>query len=303
MLQATWPRRRTVTSLMLLTFLITSGLTPASAAAPSAPLDSYVGLGESGAAGPLIPNQNLQQPGCLRSDHNYPSMIAETLQVHFVRDVSCSGARIRHVFEPQDTPLGAPLSAVPPQLDAVDGDTTLVTVDFGSNDINAAELFTNCVRLPPPVTSPCAEEFTADGHDVFAERIAATAPDVGAMLAAIRKRAPRAKIFVIGKNARLPVNGCYPTIPILPSDANYIRSTFLSLNRMLAEQARRHGATFVDTYSPSVGHDACQLPGIRWMEPYLPAAPAAPWHSNAVGHKNIADIAVDSIRASHSRRR
>jgi hypothetical protein len=43
---------------------------PAAAAAPS-----YVSLGDSYTAGPLIPNQ-LPPYGCLKSDHNYPHLAA-----------------------------------------------------------------------------------------------------------------------------------------------------------------------------------------------------------------------------------
>ena len=51
----------------------------------------YVALGDSYTAGPLIPNQTLEPLGCLRSDHNYPSLISANLKEP-VKDVSCSGA-------------------------------------------------------------------------------------------------------------------------------------------------------------------------------------------------------------------
>jgi hypothetical protein len=42
---------------------------------------------------------------------------------------------------------------------------------------------------------------------------------------------------------------------------------------MLSSQA---GDGYVDTYTPSIGHDACAAPSIRWIEPLVIAAPAAP---------------------------
>ncbi len=42
-------------------------------------------------------------------------------------------------------------------------------------------------------------------------------------------------------------------------------------------------ATYVDTATPTVGHDVCALPGERWIEGLVPTAPAAPVHPNALG--------------------
>ena len=52
---------------------------------------------------------------------------------------------------------------------------------------------------------------------------------------------------------------------------------------MLATQAAAAGVTYVETYGPSVGHDACQPPGLRRIEPLAPLSPAAPVHPKALG--------------------
>jgi hypothetical protein len=68
-------------------------LPPALARAEAqSPPPSYVALGDSYTAGPLIPLQELSPLGCLRSDHNYPHLVAATLGVSEFRDPSCSGA-------------------------------------------------------------------------------------------------------------------------------------------------------------------------------------------------------------------
>lgn len=46
-------------------------------------------------------------------------------------------------------------------------------------------------------------------------------------------------------------------------------------------------ATYVDVYGPSIGHDACQLPGTRWVEPLVPLL-AAPVDPNALGMQAMA---------------
>jgi hypothetical protein len=52
---------------------------------------------------------------------------------------------------------------------------------------------------------------------------------------------------------------------------------------MLANEAAAHSATFVDTYTPSIGHDACKPEGVRWIEPVVPGTDAITVHPNAAG--------------------
>src|SRR6266511_904497 len=77
-------------------------LTIGAAAAPAA---DWAGLGDSYAAGPLIPNQELNPLGCLRSDHNFAHLAAATLG-RSLADVSCSGAKTDDMTAPQDVTLG-----------------------------------------------------------------------------------------------------------------------------------------------------------------------------------------------------
>ena len=55
---------------------IAGALTVGAAGASAA---DWVGLGDSYAAGPLIPNQSLNPLGCLRSDHNFAQLAAAAL--------------------------------------------------------------------------------------------------------------------------------------------------------------------------------------------------------------------------------
>ena len=61
-------------------------------AAVGASAATYTALGDSYAAGPLIPNQSLNPLGCLRSDHNYAHLTAAAKGLTLT-DVSCSGAK------------------------------------------------------------------------------------------------------------------------------------------------------------------------------------------------------------------
>src|SRR4051795_11553463 len=52
--------------------------------------DTYVAMGDSYSAGPLIPTTDLAG-GCARSDHNYPSLLAERLRVRTLVALTRSG--------------------------------------------------------------------------------------------------------------------------------------------------------------------------------------------------------------------
>src|SRR3712207_5879816 len=66
------------------------------------PPDSYVALGDSYTAGPAITPQGPTIPGCIRSDANYPNLIAPDVGQPAFRDVSCSGAQTKDMFAAQD---------------------------------------------------------------------------------------------------------------------------------------------------------------------------------------------------------
>ena len=65
---------------------------------------------------------------------------------------------------------------------------------------------------------------------------------------------------------------------------------------MLATQAAANGAKLVGVYAASVGHSACALPGLRWVEPVVPANAAAPIHTNLLGMKAMADLVMAAMR-------
>jgi lysophospholipase L1-like esterase len=271
--------------------------TPAGAAPAEdeAVFTSYVALGDSYAAGPLIPLQSGLPAGCLRSNRNYPSIVAERGGVSDVTDVSCSGATTADLFAPQDTGLGTN----PPQLDALTEDTEGVTLTIGGNDIGFGEIVQECARRSPtePFGAACRDYYTTDGEDELAERIEETAPRVAAALEAIEERSPDARVLLVGYPAILPVDGpgCFPVVPFSAGDVAYLRDTQQAINAMLAEQADAAGVDFVDTYDRFAGHDVCQPPGVRWIEGLVPTAPAAPVHPNALGMAEMAAVVLGEL--------
>jgi lysophospholipase L1-like esterase len=259
----------------------------------------YVGLGDSAASGPVIPNQIPDPLGCWRSDHNFAHVVAQSLAVS-LKDVSCSGARTDHVWSPQDVFLGPN----PPQLDALSNDTRTVTLQFGGNDIGFGEIVDACTTASP-YGHPCKDRYAPnwpDGPDVLADRIAATAPKIAAVIQAAHSRAPRARVLVVGYAAILPHTatdtgypGCWPQVAIAWDDVPYLRATHEALNKMLRDQAALNDATYVDSYAASIGRDACQSSSVRWVEPTVPINPAAPLHPNARGMRGVAATVLAAL--------
>jgi lysophospholipase L1-like esterase len=254
-------------------------------AAEAAP--RYTALGDSYAAGPLIPNP-LTPLGCLKSSNNYGRIAQRTLAFAEYRDATCSGARTDHMTAAQNVSPGPN----PPQLDSLSADTELVTLSIGGNDIGFSDLALDCVSALP-FGSPCRDRYTRGGDQISA-RIAATAPKVAAVLQGIHARSPLAKVLVVNYSAIFPHsgNGCWPRMPVTPADVRWLREKQVQLNAMLATQATANGATIVDVYGASVGRDACAGSGTRWVEPYIPGNAAAPLHPNQRGMQAMAAMVV-----------
>ncbi|MGI8328396.1 GDSL-type esterase/lipase family protein [Actinomadura scrupuli] len=261
---------------------LVAGATPTPARAEVA--GRYVALGDSFVAGPFIPHQHGDPRGCLRSDHNYPSLVADGLKAVALVDVSCSGAKTADMTASQRVPFGW---RNPPQLDALTPATALVTLGIGGNDIGYIDIAISCgtMGLLNPSGAPCAKRYSRE----LDQRIAATGPRVTAVLQAIHQRAPRARVLVVGYPRLLPTGaGCWPSVPLGPADTIYLDGVERSLNAMLRARALAGGAEFVDAYAGSGGHDMCADSRQRWVEGVVPTSPAAPLHSNARGMRVVA---------------
>jgi lysophospholipase L1-like esterase len=275
-------------ALLLAAVLLAVALALTASAARAA---NYVALGDSYTAGPLIPNPVLPL-GCLKSSNNYPRLAAPSIGLT-LRDASCSGARTDHMTSPQNVDPDGPN---PPQFNSLDATTTVVSVTIGGNDIGFSEVAQGCITVNP-FSTPCKNKYTAGGKDQLAERIAATAPKVAAVLQGIHTRSPAAEVFVLNYPAIFPETGfgCWPQMPIGFGDVPYLRSTQQKLNTMLATQAAANGATLVNWYGASIGHDACKGSSTRWVEPLVPGELAAPIHPNKAGMQGAANVLVAAV--------
>ncbi|MBT2459653.1 hypothetical protein J7E98_34370, partial [Streptomyces sp. ISL-86] len=101
----------------------------------------------------------------------------------------------------------------PPQIPAVSATTDLVTIGIGGNSIGFTDIVTNCVEQGIAafgLGSPCSTYYTRGrGAPALDRGFASLEADFTATLNAIRTRAPRAKVAVVGYRAVVDDNtGC-----------------------------------------------------------------------------------------------
>lgn len=278
--------------------LVGAGAAPALASTtrqlPAQP--RYVALGDSYTAGPLIPVQRVEHVGCLRSTNNYPSLLARDLDASSFTDASCSGADTTDMTNSQDLAVGSN----PPQFDALTADTDLVTVGIGGNDFSVfGDIISTCPKLrdSDPTGAPCEAYFNASGTDQLKAEIDQTQQRVADVVAGIRQRSPHALVLVIGYPRIAPPSGYCPDIlPFADGDYAYLDGIEQYLDSALQQAAAAGGGEYVDTYTPSLGHDACATGGAAWINGQQIKLTVAPYHPNATGMAGIESIVAGYLR-------
>lgn len=283
-----WSRRA---RRLCVTFVLAAvAVAAASAQASAAPL-RYVALGDSySAASGVLPLDLTAPPQCLRSTRNYPHVIARDTGASLA-DVTCGAAETSHFFTSQ-------YQGVAPQLDAVKQDTQLVTMTIGGNDsgvfINAILSCGTAGLLTLGQGSPCKDRYGTSFEDTIRNT---TYPSLVNALGAVRAKAPRAKVAILGYPWIMPESGgCFDRMPVAEGDVPYVRGIQATLNDAVRRAAAAAGATYVNMNTVSNGHDACQPIGVRWVEPVLQGTNAVIVHPNALGEAQMAAQAMSVLR-------
>lgn len=278
--------------------LVTTVAAPVSATAPDdargpdlrrTHYDDYVAMGDSFTAGPLIHPIRLDRPlGCVVSARNYPARLAAYFDVGSYTDVSCSGARTKHLRKPQKTALGTNA----PQLDALSPDTDLVTLGMGGNDFGLfGSMIDTCTEVAKghPRGKPCKKAFTNKrGVDTKMRDARRIRRHTARSVRRIARHAPNAKIVVIGYLRLLPPIGTCDDVPFARGDYRWGNRVERRLNKSLRQGAERNGATYVSMWRASIGHDACSG-GVSWVNgAKIDLLRAMSFHPFAKGMKGIA---------------
>lgn len=265
----------------------------ASATPTTAAFERYVALGDSFTAAPGVPQTDLAG-GCFRSDGNYPSLLADELEVPTFVDRSCSGASTRDMSRPQT--IGD--TEVPAQLEAVTPETDLVTLGIGGNDF---DLFSTLVSFCPSVRdsdpggSPCRDAMSENGDDLARADLARTQARLIRLVRRIRDLAPDATIALVGYPRLAPESGtCPELLPLASGDYPYVFGINRDLTRMVRQAAARTGTTYIDVWKASRGHDICS--DAPWVNGQVSdQARALQFHPFAEGQAAVADLVLDQI--------
>ena len=255
-------------------------------------MNRYVALGSSMAAGPGIRPRASGAPWLAgRSARNYAHLVAARLNLELT-DVTFSGATTAHVLA--DRQHGAP-----PQITALDGSETLVTVTIGGNDVGYVPLLMaaslpRVARRLPMLGGGVAELLDRDARDRALTEVFESLCAVGR---ALRERAAGARIFFVDYLTLLPPAGVSAP-PLSEADADLGRHVAARLETLTADAAAATGCEIVRAAAASRDHHAWSVEPwtttpTRFGVP-LPGRPA-PLHPNAAGMRAVADLVSESV--------
>ncbi|MCP2336173.1 SGNH/GDSL hydrolase family protein [Actinomadura rupiterrae] len=267
------------------------GATALALPAQASPSLNYVAMGDSySAASGVVPLAPSADPLCARSTLNYPHLIASKIGATLT-DVTCGGAKTGDFTSSQ-------YPGVAPQLNALGSATRLVTMTIGGNDGN---LFASTVLAcgtagvsTGGLGHPCQTLYGSS----FVNTVNTTiAPALKNALQQVRAKAPNARVAILGYPRILPDQpdpSCFAKMPIAMGDYAYVNNIEAALNSAVQQAAAQTGSTYV-TMAASVGHDACQPLGTRWVEPALFGTNFVPVHPNALGESMMGQQAMQQL--------
>ncbi|MCW2867414.1 MAG: hydrolase family protein [Marmoricola sp.] len=245
---------------VLLAVSACGGGAPSSGPTPDAPSGSadsnraplaYVALGDSYSAAPLVPTTDVAD-GCFRSSSNYPSLVARSLEARLV-DRTCGGATTADLTRPQRP-------AIPAQDTALRPGTRLVTLGMGGNDEQVfSTLVQTCARLrsQDPTGAPCRAAMRTSGGDRLLLALGRTEDRLAAAVRAVERASPRAQVLLVGYPHIVAGGRSCAALPLAAGDYAWAEGVNRALTRAVKGAARRTGATYVDVWSASRGHDIC----------------------------------------------
>jgi lysophospholipase L1-like esterase len=233
-------------------------------AAPPEPVQKYVALGDSYAAG-----QGASAPldSCLRSAAAYPVLLDAEPRVNLLRTAACSGQTIEDVASFQ--------------LSQLNRGTTLVTLTVGANDLGVGAVYAVCA--PDPTSLACASAVQSVQQTLASGVIG---QNLAGLIGSIAQRAPNARIVVTD----------YP-VPFVSGSSpltDQVNLATIGLDQQIAAAAAGTGVELASVAFAYVGHQ------VGTGDPWLGANPADALtflHPTAAGQAVYRD-AILSVLAS-----
>ncbi len=238
-----------------------AGLLAVATALPaSAAGSSYVALGDSYSSGVGTRTYINDGTSCMRSVYAYPSLIASA-KGYALNLRACSGATVADVTNTQ--------------LSALSASTAYVTMSVGGNDAGFASVLTTCAQ--PSWMSDCMGAI-----DKAQNYINNTLPgSLTTLYAAIRARAPYAKVTIVGYPRIFNGDDCNAFTWFSPTEESRLNQTADLLNGKLATLAASKGFAFANPTSAFIGHAVCD--SAEWING-LSYPVSESYHPKVVGH-------------------
>ncbi|WP_433530909.1 SGNH/GDSL hydrolase family protein [Micromonospora sp. CA-263727] len=206
------------------------------APARAAATQEYVALGDSYASGVGAYPYDSASGACLRSPKSYPRTLVSSLGGYTLKDVTCSGATIADVRSKQ--------------LSALSSNTALVSITVGGNDAQFSAVARACLTESEVY---CKE---ATGYSSYYARNQMVG-ELAGLYGEIKRRAPRAKVVVLGYPRLVaPTGSCGAISPSTTKRAN-MNANADAVAEGTRAAASRAGVTFVDMRPVFAGYEAC----------------------------------------------
>ncbi|MGK5741827.1 SGNH/GDSL hydrolase family protein [Micromonospora sp. URMC 103] len=250
------PLRRALAALAALLTATLGAVFAVPGTAQAAPVH-YVALGDSYSSG--VGAGPYDWSTCLRSQKSYAPLWAAAHGVASFAFPACGGAVTADVINDQ--------------VGALSTGTTLVTVTIGGNDAGFADVITSCRFGSTSTCTNAVNESRAFATATLPGRLDAT-------YAAIRTRAPNARLVVLGYPRLFELNSC-GWLAMSVYKRTILNEAADVLATVIAGRAAAAGATFVDTRPSFAGHGVCA--GDPWIHDVSGVIEA--YHPDADGYR------------------
>ncbi|MDQ1289381.1 MAG: hypothetical protein QG622_2947 [Actinomycetota bacterium] len=230
-------------------------------------------VGDSFAAGVGTGRYDLAGRPCLRSSQAYGPLLATRLDGNLTF-LACSGAKMNEV--------------VRKQIPKIPRETDLVLITMGGNDTGFMPVLSVCTLASDDETCRTAVRVGK------AAAVTVVPVQLAAAVMLSRRRAPRARIVVVGYPKLFETGRC--TAAFVP---NQWRRKLLNegadlLNNALRSASRSLEVGYVDVGRQFVGHGICAPEGKAWINP--PGSGPDSYHPTPTGYEQGYLTALSAVR-------
>lgn len=234
---------------------------------------------------------------CHRSANAYSQIIAADNDfADGDQFVACSGAMMDDFDDANDANTDE--SA---QLDALDENTSLVTLSIGGNDLGFTDVLRDCI-----VNGESGVGFVDSCQEKHDERIDDRLPELRQELLDLYReakgKAPNARIIVVGYPPLFTEDpeDDYGNL-LFAEDQEWINEKAGDLNQILAEAAAEAGVEYIDPtdafHGHGIGSDDPWFNDLDWGGPGLMLVDPSSFHPNANGHRALAELVQQQLES------